>query len=354
MNAKTFFKRTILITLAIFLLPASIVVIFDPFFVLHKPFIHKDIGFDGTDRYQNAGLINSYLADLDEQIDTIIIGTSMSQNLPVSVLQNEHGVNALKLTLAAGKPKELAMLLNKALNTGQVKHVVWEIFTAYASDDPNLTHQASPLPEFLYNENVFDNWRYIFNNDVVEEALKTGIGKKKKRKSLEQLYTWENKEQFDKFSAPENIKRLKAKLAGVEPIQNQYRGAPLDFPNIKQHVLPFLKHNKDIRFSLYFPPVSFYAYAAQGHQKFWTQMKMREFLLEQTEELENISIFGFDHKNWGADSSNYMDTNHYSPSISLKIMQSIAEGKNTRKAETYKNEINHILSYITSSEFVHN
>ena len=73
MHEKQFFKIIIFLTLAIFVLPALVVVAFDPFFVLHKPFIHKDIGFDGTDRYQNAGLINSYLADPSEKIDTIII-----------------------------------------------------------------------------------------------------------------------------------------------------------------------------------------------------------------------------------------------------------------------------------------
>lgn len=330
MDAQKFFKTVITITLAIFLLPALIVIVFDPFFVFHKPFIHKNLGFDGTDRYQNAGLINSYLADPNEKIDTIIIGTSMSQNLPVEILKNEQGANALKITLAGGKPKELAMLLHKALKTGRVKYVVWEIFKDYASDNPGLMHEKSPLPEFLYNDNAWDNWKYIFNNDVVEEALKAAIGKKKKRRPLNELYSWENKEAFDKYSAPENIQKLKEKLRKSDlPIQKNDNSPALEFANIKQHILPFLKSNPDINFALFFPPIPYYSYALQGNTKFWHQMKMREFLLKETATMDNVHIHGFDTENWGSDLSNYMDDEHYSPLISAQILSKVKDGKNT-------------------------
>lgn len=345
MHEKQFFKIIIFLTLAIFVLPALVVVAFDPFFVLHKPFIHKDIGFDGTDRYQNAGLINSYLADPSEKIDTIIIGTSMSQNLPVSALKNKQGINALKLTMAGGKPKELGLLLNKALKTGRVKHVVWEIFTPYASDDPNLVHKESPLPEFLYNQSRMDNWRYIFNNDVVEEALKAAMGKRKKRKTLENLYTWEKKKQFEQYSSKKNTKKVKEKLANTaSKIKKQYDGPVIQFPNIEQHVLPFLKSNPDIRFSLYFPPISYYGYTIKGNTEFWRQMKMREFLLQKTQTLENVSVYAFDSYNWGNDLSNYMDNNHYSPDISEKIATAISKGEDTITIRQYPAHANHILS----------
>ncbi|MCB9991573.1 MAG: hypothetical protein H6867_09410 [Rhodospirillales bacterium] len=89
----------------LFCTPAAIVLVFDPFFVYHKPLFIKDLGFDGTDRYQNAGLINSWLADPDEPFDTVIIGTSMTQNFPVTAIRNEDGIHALKLTLAGAPPK---------------------------------------------------------------------------------------------------------------------------------------------------------------------------------------------------------------------------------------------------------
>lgn len=339
MTPQQFFKRTLLGMLAVFLLPALVVAFFDPFFFFHKPLLHKDIGFDGTDRYQNAGLINSWLADPSERIDTIIVGTSMSQNLPVYIFRNDSGVNALKLTLSGGKAKELGMLVRKALETGRVKHVIWEVFTSYADPDPELVHDKSPLPVFLYDDSVLNDWRYVFNNDVVEEALKVALGRKGKRKPLESLYSWENTKRFKMFSAPENLEKLRAELGEADlPLQTDVDLYSPGFPNVDVNLLPILKNHPDIRFSLFFPPVSYYAYARQGQERFKRQMQMRAYLLQKTATLPHVTVHAFDlHPGWGSELSQYMDGSHYTPDISREIARAIAKNDSTIQAADFPN-----------------
>ncbi len=300
MNPKKFFAITLIITVITFIVPAIIVIIVDPFFIGHKKFA-ANIGFDGTDRYQNAGLINSFLADPAEQFDTIILGTSMSQNFPVSGFKNEFGRNALKLTLSGARAKDLDAIARKAIATGRVKRVVWEIFFSYADDDPDAINKNSPLPQFLYNDMLTDNWRYVFNNDVFEKAFKIVRAqilkwKKVERHSLDALYTWKHDDQFIKFNDGANLEKLRQDLRASDlPI----RLSPPDtmqptFPNLRENLLPVLRENPDIAFRLFFPPISHYAYAEYGNEKFWLEMLMRKKLLEETQSLKNVQIFAFD------------------------------------------------------------
>ncbi len=337
MNPKKFFTITLLITAIIFTLPATIVVIFDPFFVIHKRYAAK-IGFDKTDRYQNAGLINSFLADPSEHIDTVIIGTSMSQNFPVSIFKNEHNKNSLKLTLAGGSAKELGIITKKAIATGNVKKIIWEVFTSYADNNPDAIHKDSPLPLFLYNDSFIDNWRYIFNNSVFEKALKVARGKRKKRKNLEDLYVWENDQQFIEFNKKENLNKLRKKIKTKKPFipLSPPDDIRIIFPSLYKNLIPILKENPDIEFELFFPPVSYYSYALHGTEGFWIQMLMRKKLLGETENLKNVHVYGFDLiENTSNNLTNYMDPNHYKPEISRDMAKHMLKHQHLMTAQSW-------------------
>ena len=343
MNPRFFFAITLIITAIIFIIPASIVIIADPFFIFHKKF-SADIGFDGTDRYQNAGLINSFLDDPAERFDTIILGTSMSQNFPVSAFKNDFGRNALKLTLPGGLAKDLETIARKAIATGRVKRVVWEIFTSFADEDPDAVNRQSPLPQFLYNDTPVDNWRYVFNNDVFQKAFKiiraqVLTWKKVERHPLDVLYTWENDAQFAKFNAPANLKKLRQKLRFVDlPIHpSPPDGIRIAFPNLRENLLPVLRENPDIEFLLFFPPISHYAYAEYGNEKFWLEMLMRRKLLEETRDLKNVRIFAFDLDEGTSDTlRHYLDPEHYRPWVNANMAQSMLKPDHILTADGWK------------------
>jgi len=355
MKPKKYFSITLLVTLTIFVVPAIIVTVIDPFFVIHKK-LSADIGFDGTDRYQNAGLINSFLADPAERFDTIILGTSMSQNFPVSAFKNEFGRNALKLTLAGGRARELGTIARKAIATGRVKRVVWEIFTSFADENPDATHKNSPLPLFLYNDTLADNWRYVFNNDVFENAFKIVRGKiikkkKVKRSDLEGLYTWAYDDQFRKYSEKPNLAKLYRKVQASNlpiPASPPETMRPA-FPNLQKNLFPILRENPNIEFMLYFPPISHYAYAVYGHKKFWRQMLMRKNLLEETQELKNVHVYGFDlNENISGSLQNYMDPNHYSPAVNADMAKAMVKYDRILTAQDWKSYTRALVRKVNS------
>lgn len=336
-------------------MPATFVVFADPFFIFHKKYA-ADIGFDGTDRYQNAGLINSFLADPAEQFDTIILGTSMSQNLPVSAFRNEPGKVALKLTLSGGRAKDVNTVARRAITTGRVKRVVWEISEYFAGDNANAINEESPLPQFLYNETLTDDWRYVFNNDVVEKAFKVvraGVLRRQmaKRRNLYTLYTWEHEDQFRKFNERKNLAELHRKIHAAElPIQASppptIRTA---FPNLRKNLLPVLNANPDIEFLLFFPPVSHYAYAEYGNRKFWRQMLMRKNLLEATRPLTNVRVFAFDLDVGTSETlQNYLDPDHYRPWISARMANAMSARDNVLTAEGWKSYTDALIEKVNA------
>lgn len=328
-----FFTITLIITLALFVTPALIVFQYDPYFFLHKKYADK-MGFDKTDRYQNAGLINSWLDDDNENVDVIIIGTSMSQNMPVSAWKNEQGVNALKLTLAGGEAKEQALIARKAISTGNVREVIWEVFTPYVAGDTEQRHAQSPLPVFLYNQSIWDDWRYFFNNDVFEDALKVIIGKNKKRElEMENLYTWENKDDFKRFSSETNLVKLKGKLRQIESPLSFSRPENYDsyvFPNVDKNLFSIIRNNPEIKFSLYFPPVSYFSYASGGNEEFWKLMAMRHSVLKLAQTEKNVTVFGFDLvEGHSGVIENFRDQSHYKPEINNYMASAIVRGEHT-------------------------
>ncbi|MCB9991572.1 MAG: hypothetical protein H6867_09405 [Rhodospirillales bacterium] len=202
-----------------------------------------------------------------------------------------------------------------------MKTVIWEVYSSFGGDDPDVMHDQSPLPLFIYNDSLLDDWRYVFNNDVVEEALKAAIGKKKKRKPLEQLYLWKNEEQFQRFNSPENVRAMKdavreSKQNGHIPLTMSPPQDHYDFPSVEQNLMPLLEDYPDVAFTIYYPPISYYAYAAGGNDLFWQRMKLQEYVLDHTADMDNVTIYAFDlGEDFGENLANFMDPSHYSPSL---------------------------------------
>lgn len=336
MNAKKYLLWVVILSGGLFLLPALCVAVFDPFFIYHKPFVHKDIGVGRDDSYMIAGLINTYLADAEGRHDTIILGTSMSHNIPTRAFADERSDIAIKLTLAAGAAGEKDIILKRAISTGKVKRVVWDIYHTYYQESLDDIREQAPLPAFLYDDTIWNDWQYFFNASVVEEALKAALGKTKKRAPLADVFTWDGEEGMEYFNQPENIQKYKAKLEQTEDIPLRAIPEDLQFPNIDTYLLPALRENPDIEFLLYFPPHSYLGYALSGPEGFWRQMAMRLYLLEQTTDLKNVKIYGFDLVDgWGDDIGNYRDLGHYGPAISADMTEKMLVDKNRLSAAAF-------------------
>lgn len=75
--------------------------------------------FTSEQRYQNPGLVRNY------SYDTIILGTSMTENFLPSVVGEALGGQAIKLSMRGSTADEQYKIASLALETGKVKKVLW-------------------------------------------------------------------------------------------------------------------------------------------------------------------------------------------------------------------------------------
>jgi len=99
---------TTLLTIKVLILINFII---DPLQFYHSAF-YKPV-FSKQQRYQNPGLVKNY------KYDTIIIGSSMSENNVPSYLNAKMEVNALKLSIMGSSAKEQYIIAILAQDTGK-------------------------------------------------------------------------------------------------------------------------------------------------------------------------------------------------------------------------------------------
>ena len=101
-------RNFLCILLAILLFLSGIAYIVDPF----MQFRVRDNAYFLEEWYVSGGLIKNY------DYDTLILGSSVTQNFDMDVFRQELGVKPLHIGLGAMSPEEMAEFLNLAYDTG--------------------------------------------------------------------------------------------------------------------------------------------------------------------------------------------------------------------------------------------
>lgn len=340
MSCKKWFKRVLLLFLLVFTSIASINYIVDPYQIYHK----NKFGYLPNERYQIAGLISSYLNSNDEDIDSIIVGTSMSQNFISKEVATElQFKKTLKLTISGSTPIMKDAVINYAIQTGKVKNILLDLFESYADSQ---SKDIQTLPLYLYESNEFIKFKnYILNIDTFKYSMLLLLNLQDTAKDLSDYQYWMSNAEmlFTKFNECSNL--------------NSFNLVKKDFNYTYTDNLPQLdmlikqiKENKNTDFLLFFPPYSRLFYYELDGDKLNRNISMRRYILENLDSAQNVKIYAFDNFSFTADLSNYKDKAHYNAQVSTKILQLISGdiGRITlENIDTYEdNFLQNLSSYI--------
>ncbi len=364
MSAKNFIYRIIISVMILILTPALIVLIVDPIQLYHNQITLKKVKYYKEQRHQNLGLINKYLKRGDGQY-TVILGTSMSENfVPSKFMKLLHNKHVLKLTMSGGRPLEQYTLLKKALETGKVKRVIWDIHWYFLLKKISQKDKNHDFPYKLYSDNIFQQaYYYLFNEDYVKDSIKVFTGKVNWGKWTENLdklnYTMDDWTRSGKFKKNSDVKHLLTLNKDIQKIKNDIPSfdiikkkyaKSLYYPDIDKYVLPLIKQYKDVEFDLFFPPYSTYFYAKSKVDDSIRYLYARKYLVEKVQHLKNVKLFGFDNR---YDIVNniyyYKDYGHYRSVVNDFIMYSLLNDKhvlNNKNIDYYiENMIHNINKY---------
>jgi len=315
------YKRTLAVFLAGSLLLSTLLVltafVVDPLQVYRKIEWYKPV-FSTEQRYQNPGLAKHY------DYDTIIIGTSMTENFLPSVVDQAIGGKTMKLSIrgsTAGEHYEIAKL---ALDTGKVKTVIWGL--DYFSLKSGVPDDQGPFPFYLYDDNFWNDYKYWFNESTYEQLFK-GLVKQwrsGKPQELETLYNWHAASAFSEFLVVKHFREARNEEAYFSLNEDPLEDIQASFD---RYILSLVEAYPEVEFKFYYPPYSILrqvVWKETNPERYENQLTMKKWMFERFDRHANAQVYDFQSEAvWTFDLDLYKDMSHHSQDVNTWIAEAI-------------------------------
>ncbi|HQQ63044.1 MAG TPA: hypothetical protein PLF22_05665 [Pseudomonadales bacterium] len=347
------YVATILLVWFLLLLsPAVMNIVVDPCQVFHKSWFKHVFFYKDNERFQGAGLIRNYLAP-DHRFDGVIVGSSISANITSQDIRSTLGWNGLNLSVRASGLTERYFILQHALATGRVRHVLLELYAADVDETAALLDEKASFPFYLYSDRLLDKFPYVFNLSILQASLmllqqndwlpSLPAGLQKflvldpaiwGEKGVEAWSVWMqdagHMQDFERFNRPDNLLR---KRREIDAVRQQYQGqlqSTHDYPFAIQQlcIVDLVRAHPDIAFDIWFAPVSLARYASEPDPQFIDRnVALRRFVVTSLASASNVRVFGFDNElSITGDLRNYLDYSHFSPRVQDWVLREVGQG----------------------------
>ena len=97
--------------------------------------------------------------------DSIVIGTSVTANFRASWFDEAFSCKTAKFTFPGGNFGEFIKALDMAYEDHEIQRVFWGLDTNLLTAFPQESTEL--LPDYLYNDNPWDDVEYLYNKDVL-------------------------------------------------------------------------------------------------------------------------------------------------------------------------------------------
>ncbi len=313
-------KLTLALLLTAYAAIIGLVVLVDPFEIYRQAAAYIPPITNGTQNYANAGVAKSYA------YDSAVIGSSMTENFTPSQLDACLGGSFVKLPINGGSPFNNRQMMEMAFGTHDIKRIF------YGVDIESLTwFYTTPkceMPDYLYDDNLFNDTAYWFNSSVllkyIPACLRT-LGKSDPA-LRDTMYNWGDLYEYGKAAALRDIT-----ITASTYEQNTAADAPIVLSqqsklNVEYNYLPFIEEHPETEFIFFFPPYSLaHWYFFYQHGTFEYHLNQKAALVQKLLPYENVRIYDFQAElDWILNLDNYIDSSHYGPWINDAIVEAVA------------------------------
>lgn len=303
------------------LIVASVVLI-DPFQVYHRATAFIAPIENGTQNYSNAGIAKSYA------YDSVIIGSSMTENFRPSQLDELLGGSFIKLPINAGSPYNNKQMMDLAFGTHEIKTLLYgvdiESFTYF------YTTPKCDMPDYLYDSNLLNDTQYWFNLSVllkyIPRCLRT-LGQTDSNQR-DTMYTWGTKYAYGADAALRGV-TVRADDVPQTPLEAEPAMSQQTMLNVEHNIVPYIEAHPDTEFIFFFPPYSvvrWYNFYESGMLN--DHHMQKEAIIGRLLPYDNVRIFDFQAETeWICNLDNYIDDGHYGPWINDAMIEAIASDR---------------------------
>lgn len=301
----------------------------DSFYQYHLPKNESEIYLD-NELYQNGGMLKNY------DYDCLVTGSSMVENFRKSWVDSNFQCQSLKAPFSGAYALDIANTLQLAFQKN-IKLVIFGLDINMLINNPQSTR--FPLPEYLYDNNIFNDVNYVLNKTVtINHVLKTP-----KEGNLETAYSWDVDSVI--FSKEATIKDYMDNYANNKEVSS------VDFDIVQKnmdHILPYIIENKETEFHIFFPPYSIlYWYHMKEIGTFDEFLEIERMVIKELIKYENVKLYYFQNDEAIIlNLDNYKDFSHYSSQISEYILKAISNQEYLLKETDFLTEISKLSDIV--------
>jgi tetratricopeptide (TPR) repeat protein len=295
---------------------AVLVITVDPFYHYHAPAVRSSV-YLYSSFYQSPGMARHFA------YDAAIVGTSMTENTHASWL-SEEGYRPVKLSYSGGRLADDAMLLDQIYKSGNDVRLIIMDINEYQLSMP-YDSRISTDPDYLTDNNLFNDMNYLFNKDVLLSAIGRLLAKGEGIEGNEEdAYTWEDDELFghkkvieDYDMVMEGVDRAFAAVHTDEEIEEKIINVRNNIDNIGVYI----KAHPETEYKVFFPPYSMgYWESLREEGDLDETIVLYKEALKSLSEYDNVSVYFFmDNYDVITDLDYYRDICHYRPEINRMI-----------------------------------
>ena len=342
---KKWFIVTLLGTIISLAVILVVMIIVDPYFHYHGKIsgISYRIYYE---RYINDGIAKHF------DYDAIITGTSMNQNFKATKMNELFDVNTVKMTYSGGGFQEIADNLEVALNSGnQVKYVLWGL-DYHALSRVYDWKAYTDYPEYLYDDNIWNDVSYFWNKSILFEGLFT---------NLLMTLKGEPTTTFDEYSAWDNgygwevISKTYQRSDEIKPMEEEMteREKERTTENIMENIVKLVNQYPDTEFLFFYTPYSVYFWESIYRDGTLNkQLEAEKIATELLLQCENVTLFNFHSEtDITGNDEKYCDKEHYIGEINDLILEWIVQGKGLVTENNYLDMIQWQKEYYTNYNY---
>lgn len=359
MKNKTWLLTFAAITIAAGIGVCSITAYVDPYMHFHKPLTDKYYYGLNNQRSQNDGITKHF------DYDTLITGTSMTENFRTTEADRIFGCNSIKVAYSGGSFKEMNDNLTIALRGHpDIKYIIRGLDQGYFIDDKDwMRYDLGKYPTYLYDSNPFNDVEYLLNRDILYNqvwnmAKDAKNGNQGGITTFDEYSNWMSAYTFgqqtvlktvfpnegDRFQDTEQT----ATLTDAE--KETIKG------NVEQNITSLADKYPDTTFYYFLTP---YSGAYWGQQKqagmLEKQIEIEKYAISLIVPHDNIHLFGWNRFDLLDDLNNYKDAHHYGEWINSWMLSQMHKESGRLTSENYEAFIkelhDHYIDYDYNSFF---
>ncbi len=344
--AKLFWILIAVVVVALALV-AALVIYVDPFFHYHTP--HERFPYVVDNQLsQNPGMATNM------DYNGCIIGSSMTVNFDTDDFKELLGYDTVKLSYSGAYPKDdyniLSIVFDESSHARKTQPIGAVFF---AMDIPTMTADTEetkyPLPEHLYDDNIFNDVKYVLNKDVLFQYIFRPVIQRKGSDLSEIYASWWTPDYYNiqwvmhTYEEPEKS----------DVVYTEDDVLPTTQANLEKNILPFVEEHPETQFYFFFPPYSILYWHNLKQEGFYeAAFAQYQYVADRLLEYDNVHLFYFQTMDEVTDLNNYADYSHYKPEINRYMVECFSNGTHQIfSSEQMADELNKMRGIVESFNY---